>query len=135
MFRRMLVLRRIAARDIPAKKAHPQMNPRIAHLDAFLASLRVRLHLMNLIEMSTFARHKILLFFDLALVGADDSGRIPARQGAPAAALVVHQPRTPNETTTAVSHYFFATISTDVRVSALHPHRAFQPAEARPLLR
>src|SRR5579863_1519025 len=58
MFRRMLVLRRIAAPHVPAEKAFPQMHPRVAHLQAFLASLRTRLHRLDLIHMTALCRHR-----------------------------------------------------------------------------
>jgi hypothetical protein len=36
---RMLVLRRIAAADVAASLAKPQVHPRVAHLQTFLAAL------------------------------------------------------------------------------------------------
>ena len=37
MFRRVLVLRRIAAADVSADEAKSEMHPAVTHLDAFLA--------------------------------------------------------------------------------------------------
>jgi hypothetical protein len=39
MFGRVFVFRRIAATYVAALQAHPQVHPRIAHLDAFLANM------------------------------------------------------------------------------------------------
>jgi hypothetical protein len=51
---RMFIRRRIAARRMPALHTHPQMHPPRADLQAILATLRRRLHLMNMVQMSTF---------------------------------------------------------------------------------
>jgi hypothetical protein len=39
MLGRVFVLRRIAAAHVAALQAHPQVHPRIAQLDAFLANM------------------------------------------------------------------------------------------------
>jgi hypothetical protein len=39
MLRRMFVLRIIAAADVAARQTKPQVDPRIAERDAFIASL------------------------------------------------------------------------------------------------
>jgi hypothetical protein len=53
----MLILRRIAATHLPANHAQPQMHPSIANLQAFLATLGMRLHILNLIHVRTLPRH------------------------------------------------------------------------------
>jgi hypothetical protein len=53
MFGRVLVLRRVAATDMPADQAQPQVNPRVVHLQTLFAAVCMRLHVLNLIEMST----------------------------------------------------------------------------------
>jgi hypothetical protein len=50
----VFMLRRIAAPDMPALQAHPQMNPGASYLQALLATLRRRFDLLNLIQMRTF---------------------------------------------------------------------------------
>src|SRR5215469_394916 len=47
----VLVLRRIAAADVPADAAQSQMHPAIAHLQALLATASVRLYIANLLDM------------------------------------------------------------------------------------
>jgi hypothetical protein len=54
----MLILGRIAATNFPASHTKPQMHPGIANLQTFLATLRMRLHvLINLIHVRTLRRH------------------------------------------------------------------------------
>ena len=48
---RMAVLRLVAAAHVPAREAHPQRRPGIAHLDALLTHLRRRLYRLNAVEM------------------------------------------------------------------------------------
>ena len=55
------IFRRIAAGHIPAKKTHSQMDPGIAHLDAFFAALASWFDVVNLIEMSALLCHAVLL--------------------------------------------------------------------------
>src|ERR1700722_12904526 len=59
VFRRMLVLRRITASDVPATHAKPEMNPRVAHLQTLFTTARVRLYLLNLVQMS--ALHNLFI--------------------------------------------------------------------------
>jgi hypothetical protein len=47
VFCRVLVLGRIAASDVAAHQAHPQVDPRVAHLQAFFATIRARLYIFN----------------------------------------------------------------------------------------
>ena len=49
MFRGMLVLRRLTASDMAANHAESKMHPSIAHLQAFLTTIRVRLYILDLI--------------------------------------------------------------------------------------
>jgi hypothetical protein len=49
MFCCVLIFGRIAATDVATRHAQSQMNPGVAHLQALLASVRVRLHVSNLI--------------------------------------------------------------------------------------
>src|SRR6266545_5716645 len=42
MFGRMLVLRAIAAADVAATQAHPEVNPGVAHCEAFRTSFAAR---------------------------------------------------------------------------------------------
>jgi hypothetical protein len=55
----VLVLRGIAAADVPACEAHTKVNPGIAGFQAFLAAARVRLHVVDLAQVSA-SRHKDL---------------------------------------------------------------------------
>jgi hypothetical protein len=57
VFGGVLVLRRIAAADVPALEAQTQVNPRIAHLHALFAFVLVRLPDLNRIEMCALFRH------------------------------------------------------------------------------
>jgi hypothetical protein len=52
---RVLVLRRIAAADVPAGETQAQMNPGISHFEALLAALRVRMNVPNLVEMRAWS--------------------------------------------------------------------------------
>jgi hypothetical protein len=47
----VFVFRIIAAADVPTDQAKPQMNPGIAHLQAFLAALAAGFDLSNFTEM------------------------------------------------------------------------------------
>jgi hypothetical protein len=51
MFGGVLVLRRIAAADVAADSADSQVNPRVAHLEAFLTAMSSRLDVAHLAEM------------------------------------------------------------------------------------
>jgi hypothetical protein len=57
MLRGMLILRAIAAADVPARFAKTQMHPLITNLQAILAALRARRDFTHLIEMNT-SRHQ-----------------------------------------------------------------------------
>ncbi len=54
VLRRMFIRRGVAAPHMPALHAHPQMHPPPANLQTILTTLRRRLHLMNVVKMSTF---------------------------------------------------------------------------------
>jgi hypothetical protein len=45
----MLVLGRITASDMPANEAEPKMHPSIAHFQALLTTIRVRLYILDLL--------------------------------------------------------------------------------------
>jgi hypothetical protein len=49
---RVFVLGTIATSDMAAGQTKPQMDPPIAHLQAFLAAFGLRFHITNLIDMS-----------------------------------------------------------------------------------
>jgi hypothetical protein len=51
MFGRVLVLGRVATPHMPARQTQPQMNPRIAHLDALFANMFVGVLNFYLVEM------------------------------------------------------------------------------------
>src|SRR5947207_10672869 len=48
---RVVVLRIVATADVSAGETQPQMNPALAHRQAFLATVGARCHGTNLIEM------------------------------------------------------------------------------------
>jgi hypothetical protein len=55
----MLIPRRIAATNLPANHAQPQMHPRIPNLQTFLTTLGMRLHILDLIQVRAFRRHDL----------------------------------------------------------------------------
>jgi hypothetical protein len=59
----MLVLGGIAAPDVAADQAHPQMDPRVTHLQTFLAAICARLHFPDFLDVRTFIEiwHCVLL--------------------------------------------------------------------------
>src|SRR5258708_27809492 len=59
MLRGVLVLRVVAAPDVAARAAKAQVHPRVAHLQAFLATARTRLVRLHRVEVRTF--HRCLL--------------------------------------------------------------------------
>ena len=66
MFRGVLVLRRVAASDVPAFQAKSEMDPGIAHLEAFLTPVRPGRDVPNLVQVgakrsSSHARMGILV--------------------------------------------------------------------------
>jgi hypothetical protein len=58
MFGGMLVLRRIAAADMPAGQAHAQVNPGVAHFDAVRTNMYVCGRDFDLIEMLAFCHYQ-----------------------------------------------------------------------------
>jgi hypothetical protein len=56
----MLVFRRIATSNIAANETHAQMNPRVAHFDAFLANVCLGCSELDLVEVGAFFRHRFL---------------------------------------------------------------------------
>jgi hypothetical protein len=61
MFRRVLVLRIIAASDMSAFQTLAQMDPGVAHRETLLAARRAGLDFVDVIEMRAFGRHDFLL--------------------------------------------------------------------------
>src|SRR5436309_6129159 len=57
MFRSMPVRGAVTTSNVSAREAQAQMDPACADLEAIFASLRARLHLVDLVQVSTF-RHK-----------------------------------------------------------------------------
>jgi hypothetical protein len=53
MLRRMFVLRRIAATHMAAYHAQTQVNPGVVHFQTLLAAVRMRLHILDLVDMRT----------------------------------------------------------------------------------
>jgi hypothetical protein len=51
VFRGVLVFGGVAAPDVPAGQAHPQMDPPVLHLQTFLAAGGARLDIADLVEM------------------------------------------------------------------------------------
>lgn len=51
VFRGVLVFGGVAAPDMPAGQAHPQMDPPVLHLQTFLAASGARLDIADLVEM------------------------------------------------------------------------------------
>jgi hypothetical protein len=61
MFRGVFVLRRIAATNMATAQTKAKVNPTVTHLQAFFATLGLRLHALNLIQVGTVFRHVGLL--------------------------------------------------------------------------
>lgn len=51
VLRGVLVFRRVAATDMPALQAQPQVHPGVTHLQALFAAFGVRRHWLDLIQM------------------------------------------------------------------------------------
>src|SRR3989449_11582074 len=51
VLRRVLVLRRVAAPDVPAREAEPQVHPRVADAQALLASAALWFRVLHRVEM------------------------------------------------------------------------------------
>jgi hypothetical protein len=54
MFGCVLIFRRVAAPNVPARQAETQVYPSVARLQTLLATLRMRMHIPNLIHVGTF---------------------------------------------------------------------------------
>jgi hypothetical protein len=61
MLGRMFVGRGIAASDMAAGTAEPEMNPAAPHLQTFLAAARAGFHFVNAIEMAAIIAHRKFL--------------------------------------------------------------------------
>ena len=57
MFGRMSVLRGVAASDVPAFEAEPQVNPRIAGLHTVFADVLGGFGHFDVVQMRAFSRH------------------------------------------------------------------------------
>ena len=60
MLGRMTIPGVIAAADVPASSAEPQMDPSVAELKAFLAAVSIGLVCLDGVQMVAFLRHGIL---------------------------------------------------------------------------
>src|SRR5690348_1642326 len=64
----VLVLRTVAAADVPAAEAEPQVHPGVAHLKAFLAAFAAGVHFVDLVDVrARFAHGSLLMEFSNAL--------------------------------------------------------------------
>ena len=61
----MLILRGVAAANMPADKALAQVYPGIANFQAILAAISTRRHFSNLVEVRTNHCHQFFSFFSL----------------------------------------------------------------------
>jgi hypothetical protein len=61
VFGGMFILRRITASHMPAHSAQTEMNPSVSHLKALLASMRIGLHMLDLINVRTLFHSRISL--------------------------------------------------------------------------
>jgi hypothetical protein len=52
----VLVLGAIAAPNVAARPTHPEVHPRVAHLETLFTAACARLHIVDLIQMCTFER-------------------------------------------------------------------------------
>src|ERR1700740_2118948 len=59
MFRGVLVFGRVAAADVATAQTQPQVHPTVAHLQALLAAMGLRLYALDLIEMSAILGHRV----------------------------------------------------------------------------
>ena len=57
MFRGVFVLGGVAAAHVAAFAAEPQVNPAVAHLQAFFAALGMRMNIPNVAEVRADAAH------------------------------------------------------------------------------
>jgi hypothetical protein len=56
----VLVLRRIAAADVAAGEAEPQVDPGVPHLQALLTTVAVRAHVADLVQVGTTGHGSLL---------------------------------------------------------------------------
>ena len=57
MFCGVLVFGGVAAAYVSAREAHAKLDPAVARLEAFFASVRTRLHFPDLVHMRAFCSH------------------------------------------------------------------------------
>src|ERR1051325_9003392 len=87
MFGGVAVGRAVAAADVPAGAAQPQVHPDRAALEALLAAARARRHLAHLVGVKTCRHHALLVWTISTGVGASSrSSRRPRRCGTAAGA-------------------------------------------------
>lgn len=55
MLGRMLVFRGIAATHVSAGQTKPEVDPGVAHFETLFAAVGMRLHVMDLVEVSAFS--------------------------------------------------------------------------------
>ncbi len=55
VLRSVFILGRIATTNVPAAQAQAKVHPPIAHLQTLFTAAGMRFHILNLIEMRTFA--------------------------------------------------------------------------------
>jgi hypothetical protein len=63
MLRRVLILRLIAAPDVPARHAESQMNPGVPRFQAILTSVCARRNVLDLIEVCASNSHVSVSLF------------------------------------------------------------------------
>jgi hypothetical protein len=78
VFSGMFVLGRVAATDIAADKAHAQVDPSIAELNAILTNMLVRFSYFDLIKVSAFLCHRFLRVFSSQWWKCDSYQGIPS---------------------------------------------------------
>src|SRR5215468_317264 len=72
MFRRVLVRRRVAAADVPARQTQAQMQPTASAAQTIFTALRAGRHVLNLIQMTAFVFH---FNYSIEFAGESASGR------------------------------------------------------------
>src|ERR1700730_1111668 len=78
VFGGVFVFGRVATTDIAADEAHSQVNPGIAELNAVLTNMLRRFSYFDLIEVSTFFRHRFLQVFSSPQYKCDSYQGVPS---------------------------------------------------------
>jgi hypothetical protein len=97
MFCGVFVLRRIAASDIPADHAHPQVNPRVAKFDALFTDVGIGSPELDLIEVLTFLSHLIPLVIIRRVILSGGCASRKRSATAVEGPLALHQHRRPGK--------------------------------------